>query len=83
MILPLFVTVDEADPASGKSYNSPMELSFREASSHLTTQEFSNILLWNPKVHYHVHKNTPLVIVLGSHVKKMIFHDYMTPVISN
>jgi hypothetical protein len=35
----------EADPASEKSYNSPMGLSFREASSRLTTQEFPNILL--------------------------------------
>jgi hypothetical protein len=41
-----------------------MEMSpSREATSRLATQEPPN--LWNPKVHYHVHKNLPLVSVFN------------------
>jgi hypothetical protein len=34
-----------------------------EADGHLDIQEISR-LLWNPKVHYHARKNTPLGLIL-------------------
>jgi len=36
----------------------------REANSHSLSQEIPCVL-WNPKVHYHVYKSSPLVHILN------------------
>jgi len=37
---------------------------FREANSRSASQEFS-WMLWNLKVHYRVHENPPLILILN------------------
>jgi hypothetical protein len=41
-----------------------MELSTREATNYVATWYFPSIL-WNPKVHDHIHKSSPLVPILS------------------
>jgi hypothetical protein len=59
-----------------------MELSLSQANSHLATEEFFKIL-WNPKVHYCVHKGTPLVPVMSQINPIHITRSYISKTILN
>jgi len=54
----------------------------RDSNSHSACQEISR-LLWNLRVHYHVHKNLPLLPLL-SHINNVhIFPHYFPKIHSN
>jgi len=53
-----------------------------EANNHLASQEIP-CLLWNPKIHYHVHKSPPLVPILNQANPVNNFQIYFFKIHSN
>jgi hypothetical protein len=54
-----------------------------EANSHTASQEITN-LLWNPRVHYPVHKGLSLVVPILSQMNALhIFPPYLPQIHSN
>jgi hypothetical protein len=59
-----------------------MQQTSREANSHSASQEIPH-LLWNPTVHYRVHKSPPLDPILSQAHQAHTFPSYFPKMCSN